>query len=905
MSTFLFFGVFMVNPVSNFAMNKLEIMNMGLKTMELPTPNSVTALNQQTIRNDPIRSKLQPTDGKNSEQTEALSKTYLTFSEVVNTYAGIMSNHKRILREQADHDYGALLQMDDYVFISERAKVVSLAIDDFIFIDKEVKKTLDLTNVSILDDKSIDKKIQNDDLREYREIIQNFFNDIKANILTKAKETKDKIIAERNSFALRAEERRLSDKYPNIPRRTDLKQWVYDFELFYIRPDSEKIDLTTSVKELKYTMDYDTQVMPVYTMNLSISHLVVRDFKENFDNLRFFMTVRRWSKSNRNAESFIIKETIIDNQQLTPLDPDLPANGVISESPLSGMPSINIILDLVSKRNVELNTKTKSKVYNNVTMLDVITALLNEAYNDQNKDSTADKDLVKFIIAPPDNLEQYEQVILDPGSISNNLQQLQEKYGVYRTGIRIMFDTVTTEKNDKGDIVNKSVISVQDKGGTAPASKDSVKRVLIEVIDQSAQTNSPEYESGSGLYENSELLVVRTHEAYHVTKKNSRKILEGDSVRIMNSSQNDWTVSECDIKEEHDSPQKTLWSGNNNKFALTQYQDSTREKYLMIAVQLSDVDIYAFNESLKYSLKFYNNDDKILSGDYRLKTVVFSFSIGSQISSKKGIGVSSFLLFTNIPPLLINGSIIARETYEEKLQKFQSETSSFKGIVGGNGGGEGGGNGKAPSISKSLKKSGPFVPVFIGKNDYTGKVVPNEILPSYKMSRHINFDDCYTTKDGTYPERGQALCQNFDLFNYAQRFSSQILDPIIDRFGRFVGGNGRMNSFYRYHIPDGGSSTSAHLWALAADMMLSSSGNSLCEAFYWIVHSNLPFDQVILEGNGSEWRWIHVGMNNKGNNRKQVFVSFTGKSAGMLRVNVSRFTSPDKANWNKARTELR
>ena len=61
------------------------------------------------------------------------------------------------------------------------------------------------------------------------------------------------------------------------------------------------------------------------------------------------------------------------------------------------------------------------------------------------------------------------------------MKQLQEKYGVYRTGIRIMFDTVTTEKNDKGDIVNKSVISVQDKGGTAPASKDSVKRVLIEV----------------------------------------------------------------------------------------------------------------------------------------------------------------------------------------------------------------------------------------------------------------------------------------------------------------------------------------------------------------------------------------------------------------------------------------
>ena len=882
---------------------KLNLISAELKVLDLPSTNNTSNIRHGITRLDPSKSSLIPTDGKNMELTELLSKTYLEFEPVVTSYSQLFGETRNAIRLRVDRDFQEIMSIDDYIIINDKTNSISLAVDDFILIDKEMKKSLDLLTTYVVDDKAIEKKLQEDDLKDYKEVLITFFENLKTKIIPEIKKTKDKITAEKNSFAKRPAELKMSDKFNGIPRRTDLKRFVYDFDLFYIRPDGEKVGLSTSVRQLKYTMDYDNQVMPIYTMELNVSHLVVRDFKENLDRLRFFLSVQKWVKSSRNEDSFTIKETVFENQQIVPLDPEFSANGTTTESPLSGIPSIKIIMDFVSKRNVDLNTKTKSKVYSNVTMLDVITAILNESYNDQLKDQTNDRDLVKFVIAPPDNLERYEQVILDPGSVSSNLQQLQEKYGVYRTGIRIMFDTVTNEKNSKGDFVNRSVISVQDKGGSSPVVKESLKRVLIEFIDPVSQTNSPEYESGCAYYENSELLLARTHESYKIIKNNSRKIIDGDSVRIMNSSQNDWTVSECDIKSDHNSPQKTLWSGNDNKFALTQYLDKVRERYLMIAAQVNEADIYAFSQNLKYTLKFYNDDDKTTSGDYRLKSVSFSF-ITDGLSDKKGIAVSSLLIFTNIPPLMINGSVIGRESYEEKMERMKTEVGTFKGNLVSS---SGGGNGKAPLVSGgSLKKSGPFVPLFIGKNDYSGKVVPNEILPSYKMSRHITFDDCYVTKDGSYPERGQALCQNFDLFNYAQRFAAQILDPIVDKYGRFVGGNGRMNSFYRYHIPDGGSSTSAHLWALAADMMLTSGGNALCEPFFWIAHnSGLPFDQLILEGNGSEWRWIHVGMNNKGNNRRQIFVSFSGKSSQMIRVNLDRFTSPDKAYWSKAKNELR
>ena len=879
------------------SVEKLTESNRLLKRLESVGGN-VQNVSDRSVRQDPAPSRLRPTDGKNSAQTEKLAKAYLDFGPVQTLYRDIMNSVKTQLITTIDSETARLMKVEDSVLTIPEIDRLSLGIDNFSLITERMAVVMDLTKPTEQSIDDIRAKVASADMGAAGPVLIAFLSRLSTEILPKVKERKEAILSDNDVWAVQSGQGVLSainDKRTDIPRR-NLKKWVYDFELYYVRPDGERVELTTNIIEMTYTMEYDTLVMPVYSMILNVSHHVVRDFKENFDTLRFFMTVMKWPKDERKEGAYVVKQRVLDNQPMSPLDPEIPNGGVISDSPLAGMPSIRIKLDLVSKRNVDLNGKTKSKVYNDVTMLDVITALLSEAYLDQGRDRVSEKDMVKFVISPPDNVTVYEQIILDPGTIAQNLKQLQEKYGVYRTGIRVMFDTVTMEKDPAtGAVRNQTVVTVQDKGGTAPPT-NSVQRVLIEILDRATQTKVQEYDSGSDVIGDGSVMVVRTIEDYHVTKKNSSKIIDGDSVRVMSSSQNDWTNSECDIKEGVDSPQRTYWSGNDNPFAITQLQDDIRERYLMIAVQASNIDVYSLTENLKYDLKFYNQDDSVHSGEYRVKSIVFRFSIGGSLSVKTGVSVSAFMLFTNIPPVMLNGVLAPRESYLDKVGRMAADVGYFTGKVA---------MGAATAIGNAVsgKKGGPFVPIFAGRTDYLNQTVPKEIPESYPMSSSIVFRDVYALKDGSYPERGHALCQEYDLFCNAQKFSKLLLDPIVAKFGKFPAGGGKMNSFFRYHVPSNGSSSSPHLVAMAADMALAS-GDGLCEAFHWIATSGLPFDQVILEGNGSQWRWIHVGMNVKGNNRKQVKISRSGKAHEVKNVRMSLFTSPDKAQWSRAMKEI-
>jgi hypothetical protein len=170
------------------------------------------------------------------------------------------------------------------------------------------------------------------------------------------------------------------------------------------------------------------------------------------------------------------------------------------------------------------------------------------------------------------------------------------------------------------------------------------------------------------------------------------------------------------------------------------------------------------------------------------------------------------------------------------------------------------------------------------------------------MSDHLTLLECYALKDSTDPKKGAALCQDFEVFCFAQKFLKIIVDPIINKYGKFKGGGGKMNSFYRYNIPSGGSKSSAHLWAMAADMVPSpGAGDLLCEVFFWLAKSsNLPFDQIILEGNGSEWRWIHVGMHYNGVQRGEIRLAMNSAKSNYPKVNKNLLTSPDQLKFAKA-----
>ena len=63
--------------------------------------------------------------------------------------------------------------------------------------------------------------------------------------------------------------------------------------------------------------------------------------------------------------------------------------------------------------------------------------------------------------------------------------------------------------------------------------------------------------------------------------------------------------------------------------------------------------------------------------------------------------------------------------------------------------------------------------------------------------------------------------------------------------------------------------------------------------------SGLPFDQVILEGNGKEWRWIHIGWKVNGAPRLKWMYTKTGQPGTYKYVNADKFTSPSMAEMDK------
>ena len=682
----------------------------------------------------------------------------------------------------------------------------------------------------------------------------------------------------------------------NIPERS-FEQWMYEFNLSYIRPDGKKIDITDFIQSFSYMMDFDELVMPIFTSIIIVPDEVSSDIKKYFEELKFILNVKKFLKSqiSQGIEGeYIKKENVFENKILRTIDPQyldlMPQQG---EEGSKNQPRRRIKLDFIYDKSCSLNFAVQSRVFSNVKVIDVIMQLLNEAAKQEKESNPEAKDPFKIVVTPPDNNDTYEQIILDPGTITENIYMLQEKYGVYKTGIRTFFNSSAIQIDPvTKKPISYRLLSVTDKSTSTPAD-GTINKVLIEIVELGSSNNfyNP---SGSTIDNDTQTLICRTIFPYQLIKKNSTKLIHGESVRLVGSSQKQHACSICDIKNTKSSMQRTFWQNNDNKYALTALQDDIKEKEATIMLRLDNIDVLSFSNNLEYTLKFLNTDDTAYSGVYRLTAVKFDFR-AMGIRNKDFVEISSVFNFSNIPPIIVDDEEEPRQSYEEKLDKASSDQSSTYTPVNMNGK-----NTTEVPFKQNTGSKGPFKVAFPGNTDNNGNVVPSEISASYPMSKHIIFEDIYVTKDGTDVNKAYGMCQDFKLFMSAQIFSKNILDPFIDKWGKFKGGGGRPNSFFRYSVPSGGSRTSAHLLALAIDIAVTPGvGDSLCEPYLWLVQNKdaLNFDQIILEGNGNSWRWIHIGYKINGTNRKQCLY-FRGPGSRYTAIDIDSFTMASKASFN-------
>lgn len=126
-----------------------------------------------------------------------------------------------------------------------------------------------------------------------------------------------------------------------------------------------------------------------------------------------------------------------------------------------------------------------------------------------------------------------------------------------------------------------------------------------------------------------------------------------------------------------------------------------------------------------------------------------------------------------------------------------------------------------------------------------------------RVSRYFTLDEAQTTSfrqyDNTIP---------YDYRMNLDRLCLDHLDKIRERFGPL-----RINSLYRspeVNAAVGGSPSSAHLEARAADLVPLAAGVSIAQIVRWVRdESGLPFDQIIDE-KGKGPGWLHYGISRIG-----------------------------------------
>jgi hypothetical protein len=141
-----------------------------------------------------------------------------------------------------------------------------------------------------------------------------------------------------------------------------------------------------------------------------------------------------------------------------------------------------------------------------------------------------------------------------------------------------------------------------------------------------------------------------------------------------------------------------------------------------------------------------------------------------------------------------------------------------------------------------------------------------------KLSEHLTLEE-FTHSD-TANRLGIDNTLPDSLLETAKYTAENLFEPIRTLLGCSIG----INSGYRceaLNVAVRGVATSQHKLAEAIDMH---PAMNIQDAFQTIVHSNLTWDQIILEHDNAGHIWVHASITANGVNRQQVIANLLKKN---------------------------
>jgi len=379
--------------------------------------------------------------------------------------------------------------------------------------------------------------------------------------------------------------------------------------------DKDPQDISDYVMGVSIEKNFEKMFCPLIKLVLNIPRGLAFSIQDNFRDVSLFFTLERHEVSSIERGTISSPEAVYKGAELSIIN--IEGDAFIDDDATTGdidvMPTKNTKDDVVltlymyEKSALEVKRPLLNKVYNNVTISDVLNYLV--ANNFKNR---------KVVIDAPENEEEYEQIFIPPLSFPDIIEYLQAFYGIYRSGVEVFMDIDTlyiiskdTEAKN-GELYNSMYI--RTRASKQKDAESAAKGTRSTFIDEDSKVvnitldNRPNIESGDVL---------------------SKEFI-GEHLYINNDSKLDIAVGGGGINpsELGEGKERFLWSRSSSVFATDEIALRINRSTEISNFFIENTDIRYFNPVTVIHLgyAFKTNDD--VEAEYRFSLVHSSFTRG-------------------------------------------------------------------------------------------------------------------------------------------------------------------------------------------------------------------------------------------------------------------------------------
>lgn len=410
-----------------------------------------------------------------------------------------------------------------------------------------------------------------------------------------------------------------------MAEESSISKKIFNLRLVAMFSDGTTNDVSQFVTRARIEMNFQEFIMPYYRFILRLPKELIVKINTDRDKVVFAFSSNVTTNDTEDSKIYVpFHEEII-------LKPIMDLNNVIDYDDRVTKTNDDqkhlfdrYELVALSEEILKTNKPVVSGIYNNCTVEDVVTDLLSYL---KNRD---------VYFHPVDNKKIYEQIIITPSNVYDNIKFLDNVYGIYNREIK-MFN-------------HSSGLNILPMSGFDPK---EVGLVNLEVRFPSNQTSEEiiegSYEEISSFNENirNKNIITRISNVSLIDNVRLFNELIGSEIHLfgMDKYEKDPKINQYsrDIYDRNGkiNKVKVLDDIYDNNFNLS--KEFNNNKDIMLQVQLNDVDINMDDVFKQFKVEFFNNYYKHYNGIYEILSINQNF-----LPASKSISVNSFIVLRKI-----------------------------------------------------------------------------------------------------------------------------------------------------------------------------------------------------------------------------------------------------------------